>query len=274
MLDEESESLYPRIYQTKKIIKYLPLTAIRALLVQREKLRVVKIRKILSRIDYFCHWNELDFVYLQGEFPEFKAKLILFGYGSTLINKSPALTTIKKGTDKSSGSTNKCIMIGNSSTVTLNHLTILNYIKHFNNDNFIILCPLSYGDKEYRQFLINYARINFPYNFESLVEFIPFDEYQQKISNVDVLVMNNIRTQGGGNISLALLEGKKVYMNPKNTHYQKLKNIGINIFSIDNLLNSTFEEIFTPLSSDQRLKNIELTTIFLNEIANGYYHLP
>jgi hypothetical protein len=121
--------------------------------------------------------------------------------------------------------------------------------------------------------LKKYAKKNFPYNFETLEEFIPLEEYRDKISKINVLIMNNIRPQGGGNISLAILEGKKVYLNPLNSHYQLLLNLGIKIYSTDDLFRSSLDEIFIPLNTNQKVSNNLLMTTFLNEVNEGFWNL-
>jgi len=274
LLDEESKKIYPKIYQSKRLLRFFPLGIIRTLLLFREKIRIAQLHKILSRIDYFCHWNKLDFDYLKGIFSELKADFIQFGYGSTIREENLDDNINEDYENILNKQTLKTIMVGNNSSITLNHISILKYLKRFTSESFIITCPLNYGDMDYKKILINYGENYFPINFRAIEDFIPFKIYQKEISNINVLVMNSIRTQGGGNISMALLSGKKVYMNPQNTHFQMLIKMGITVYSTEDLLKSSLDEIFSPLKAEQRKDNIILTQKFLEQTTEGYLHLP
>lgn len=274
ILDDYSESIYTSIFKKKSFLKILPTKFIKILLQTREKIRIYKLKRILRRIDYFCHWNKYDYDQIKEMFPTFDAQFILFGYNHsfsalelpTKVN-DPAPSTISK-------IGKKLIMLGHGASVSLNHLTVLAYLKHFKNQSFQIVCPVSYGNMKYKEYLIDYAKVN---NFENLTfieKFVTFQDYVNIISNVDVFVMNNIRTQGGSNISLALKLGKKVYMNSQNPHYKYFIELGFVIFSTSDLLQSSLEEILTPLSPDQKESNQTLIQQLPVMTTSIYKNLP
>jgi len=274
ILDESSESIYASIFKRKSFLKILPKQIVKILLKIREKIRIFKLKKILPRINFFCHWNKYDYESVKEMFPTFNAQFIFFGYNHS-FSMFQIPTKVNDPSSSSESTTGKnLIMLGHGASVSLNHLTILEYLKHFENQSFMIICPVSYGDMKYKEYLINYSRMNNIDNLTFLEEFVSFQDYVNIISNVDVFVMNNIRTQGGSNISLALKLGKKVYMHPQNPHYKYFIELGFVIFSTFELLQSSLEEILTPLSPDQKESNQTLIQQLPVMTTSIYKNLP
>ncbi|MHC1773534.1 MAG: TDP-N-acetylfucosamine:lipid II N-acetylfucosaminyltransferase [Flexilinea sp.] len=273
ILDNNSENIYPEIYKCKGVLRLLPLKVIKVLLRSREKIRICKLKRILPRIDYFCHWNKIDYEYIKELFPEFTAKYIPFEYNSQskIVISSQSSGSNKKNTQNNS---KKKIMLGHNASIALNHVTILNFLCQFDKNLFEIICPVSYGDLDYKNYLIKYARKHHMTNLVILEKFIPLQNYADFISQIDVLIMNNIRTQGAGNVSLAIKMGKKVYLNPKNTHYTFLKKQGYAVYSIDKLFHSSIDEILSPLEDDQINRNKTVDKETTNDHINMYGNLP
>lgn len=274
ILDDYSEKIYPKVFKKKSFLKIFPTQLITLLLLLRERIRIYKLEKVLSRIDLFCHWNRYDYERVKELFPKFRALYTPFGYNYSLSElKSPAgLSVSEINTEPNAG--NNLIMIGHSATVSLNHLTIIEYLRRFDGRSFEMICPVSYGDMEYKEYLVEYANSNEIGKLRLMEGFIPFQDYAKFISTIDVLVMNNIRAQGGSNIALALEMGKKVYMNPQNTHYKYFVELGFKINSTVDLLQSTVDEILTPLSLEEKSRNRELINNLTVMTTDIYTNLP
>lgn len=271
ILDENSRNIYLEASKAKYLLPIFPKKIIESLLIIRERYRIYKLRIILSKIDYFCHWNRLDYEALKKYFPEFKASFMPFSYASS---QSWLIQDLINDEKKQSQPNKNIIMVGNCAKITLNHLTILKHLQQFDQSLFSIICPLNYGDKEYKEFLIEYANKNHLDNFEKLDIFLSLSEYFKFMSKISVLVMNNYRTQGSGNISLALKFGKKVYMNPINTHFTYLKEYGFIVHSVEEFLKSPIEEILTPLTEAQKEQNQNLIRDIQVNGSKRYHNLP
>jgi len=270
ILDENSKRIYLELFRARyKYLRLLPINWTKRILINKEKIRKFITGIIINRVDYFCHWNRLDFEIVKQSFPDFKAIFLEFAYDA--FNGLPVSNTT---TDNPKPKPEQItIMIGNCSRLSLNHLTILEYLKQFDQSKFKIICPLSYGDMDYKDFLKDYAQKIYPNNFLALEEILPFQEYYDLLSKIDLLIMNSYRTQGGGNIYIALFMGKKVYMNPKNTYYIYLINSGFFVHSTEKFLQSSLEEILTPLNNQQVNHNRFLIREYIKN-ETGYQNLP
>ena len=61
-----------------------------------------------------------------------------------------------------------------------------------------IICPLSDGNKEYAEAVINKGKEIFGCNFKPLQEFIPFEQYLDIVSKIDVAIFKHDRQQAIG----------------------------------------------------------------------------
>lgn len=274
ILDENSEVAYVASYKMKRLMRFLPTQIVKLRLLLGEKYRIYKLGKILSRIDFFCHWNKYDYERVKELFPMFHAQFIHFGYNHSFSMLQSQVEEETLSFENDLKTVGKTIMLGHSATASLNHLTILKYLKQFGNQSFRIVCPVSYGDMDYKKIIVQYAKVNKIENLTLLEEFLSFQEYAKLISNIDVLIMNNIRALGGGNISLALKMGKKVYMNPQNTHYKYFMDLGFIIYSISDLFQSSLSEILTPLNLEEKNHNRKLITELPVMSTAIYMNLP
>ena len=276
ILDDHSLSVYAKIYNKRKILRLIPDSLKKYFWLFYEKLKLILFKRVLKRIDYFYHWNKLDYFYIKSRFTEFNAQFVCFGYNSNWnkVLLSKKIPSNKKIFDKESHELEQKIMIGHCSTITLNHISVLNYLSKYNNHNFQIICPLSYGNNNYKIFLIKYAKEKSLKYFNPIENFIPYEDYKKVISSVSILVMNNIRSQGAGNIHIALAEGKKVYMNPDNTHYQMLIDMGFYVYSMEEFFSSSIEKILEPINDDYASINQEKLQDFLDQINARYLHIP
>jgi hypothetical protein len=78
--------------------------------------------------------------------------------------------------------------------------------------------------------------------------------------------MNHKRTQGGGNINMALYFGKKVFLKKENTLYKLYKDSGVTIFNIEEDLNN--DDLFKELNIEEKEKNhLIIKKIFSSEKA-------
>jgi dTDP-N-acetylfucosamine:lipid II N-acetylfucosaminyltransferase len=127
----------------------------------------------------------------------------------------------------------KKILIGNSANPTNNHFEILDKISTFNNDNLEVICPLSYGNIEYAEKVINKGHSLFGNKFKPLTDFIPLEEYIKILAKVDIAIFAHNRQQAMGNIGILLGLGKKIYMRDDTTLWSSFHEINVKIYSFN-----------------------------------------
>lgn len=124
------------------------------------------------------------------------------------------------------------ILLGNSATLTNNHLDALEKLRPFKNENIKIYCPLSYGDTTYGNLVEQTGKKIFGEKFIPLRDFIPFEKYLNLLSDIDIAVFNHNRQQGMGNITTLLGLGKTVFMRKELTSFKFLEKKGVYVCDI------------------------------------------
>ncbi|MBL7663858.1 MAG: TDP-N-acetylfucosamine:lipid II N-acetylfucosaminyltransferase [Bacteriovoracaceae bacterium] len=133
---------------------------------------------------------------------------------------------------KASNSNKTYIMIGNAASKMCKHLEVLDKIKQIENQNIHLFIPLSYGDQKYAKEVQAYAIQLFGSNcVDCLLDFLPLNEYLDKISMIDIAIFAHERQQGMGNIINLLGMGKKVYIDDSITSWDHLKSLNLDVYS-------------------------------------------
>lgn len=160
------------------------------------------------------------------------------------------------------------ILLGHAGVPENNHFDLFPKLENLA-VNRLLVCPLSYGNSIYIEAVSNYGKSLFGDRFETIVDFLPRDEYYLKLSEMGFAVFNTLIQQAFGNILGLLYMGVKVFLNPENSIYQQLKGIGVTVFSIDELTEQSLRE---TLSKAQINSNQELLKInFSEDKVNEYY---
>lgn len=145
---------------------------------------------------------------------------------SRLVDAGPDVE-VNAGTD---------ILVGNSASITNNHVDAFAYLRNRRLPaSSRVLCPLSYGDDSYREWVIERGRAEFGKKFIPITEFLDFDDYIDIVKRCGVVIMNQMRQQAGGNIAAALYLGAKVFMDPKNLFYGYYQERGVTLFAVEKL---------------------------------------
>jgi hypothetical protein len=127
------------------------------------------------------------------------------------------------------------IQLGNSADPTNNHIEVLQNLVSYKDENIKIFTPLSYGDIAYAKEVIAKGKELFGEKFIPLTEFIPFENYLEFLSEIDIAIFAHKRQQAMGNTITLLGLGKKVYMRSDITPWQFFKGINIKVFYAQNL---------------------------------------
>ncbi len=106
------------------------------------------------------------------------------------------------------------LLVGNSSSLTNNHIDALQKLKVFENDIERIICPLSYGgQKSYVKKVCKTGERLFGEKFIAMKDFMSVEDYFGIIGNVDIAIFNHNRQEGLNNIYSLLNQKKTIYMN-------------------------------------------------------------
>lgn len=123
------------------------------------------------------------------------------------------------------------ILVGNSATLTNNHLKVFQMLKKYKHENIKIFSILSYGDTTYAQLVIKSGYDIFNDKFMPILEFMPYMQYLKFLEKIDIAIFHAERQQATGNIIQLLGMGKKVYINKISTLNGVFKEYGIKIFN-------------------------------------------
>lgn len=192
----------------------------------------------IRRINHFAHYNILDYETVSKRLG-FNGDYIPFFYFEYDYKNVP-FTNADKSTNFPKPFK---IQIGNSASLSNNHLSALQAISSLSDETIEVLLPLSYGDKTYGKHVIHYANSIFPGKIHPMHDFIPKDEYLEYLSSIDIAIMNHIRAESAGNVFMLLAMGKPVFMNSRNNLMQFLLNIGIDVREINMLQGKTLQEV-------------------------------
>ena len=204
--------------------------------------------KFVARINYFSCCVPDDYEALQRALPNLKARFIPLNYYS-------AEDVFLHG-DNLQDLTGSDILLGNSSTATNNHIEIMRVLSKLGMHGRKVIVPLSYGDMEYREKVIQAGEKLLGESFIPLKSYMSLSEYNQAVSNCGNLIMNHIRQQAMGNISSALLRGGKVFLRPENPIYKHYSRMGIKLFPLSDDI--TIVDLDVPLKKEDSFKNKEI----------------
>lgn len=204
-----------------------------------------KQNKVLNRIDYYSPVIPVEYDFLKKH-KLFRAKPFMVR-GPGMMNQTEFLHHTKAGN----------ILIGNSLTLTNNHLDIFQSIKNFkiNKDQRFIV-PISYGNEINRELIINTFNRDDVYWMES---FIPKEEYFSILSSASHAIFGIIRQQAMGNIYRCLHSGVKIYLYQDSVIYKYLKSSGYIVYTIEDI---NEESLQSPLDYDSALHNYRLEQKF------------
>jgi hypothetical protein len=216
-------------------------------------------KSFLARLNYFCHWNDLDLEIVRkayGGHPSF----LHFFYGGVLDSvPEPQISQRREAAVR--------IWLGNSDAPTNNHLDAIQVLKKFSHKDVKVMCPLSYGAVEYGDMITREGVKAFGEKWQSLRDHVPLSTYLERQQQADVVVMYHNRTQASGNIMAFVKMGKKVFLKRKSTLSRLLKKTGILVFDAEDIKNMSFEEFIAPLSEKDIATNNKLISGLFSEEA-------
>ncbi len=153
----------------------------------------------------------------------------------------------------------KLLLLGNSGAPTNNHLDIMIRLSEMKEQNFKIICPLSYGSPIYIKKIIEKGKMLFGDRFVPLLDFLNPNKYFGILKQIDLAIMYHNRQQGMGNVQILVYLGKPICMK-KTSGYFHLIEKGVIVFSTRDL-----EKLI--------LNKIEFTEVMSNNIKTASQNL-
>lgn len=215
----------------------------------KKMIKTILFNHAIKRINIFSPVILEDYELFNHYFPKSKMIYMPWNYG---INNSQAPVDIQ--TDYNLGPN---ILVGNSASYTNNHLEVFEILKHINLGQRKIIIPLSYGDPEYRDYIIKIGKDLFHDSFVPLVDFIPIDDYHKILQSCSIVIMNHYRQQAAGNIYMMLRLGAKVYLSERSPYYKATRRMNQRVFLIETLETNPMR-LLEPLSAADKIHNIRL----------------
>lgn len=202
-------------------------------------------RFVISRLPYFITYVRGDFELAQKWYGAKGEMLECLMYESNLYSSI--------GGRRESYPNQVNILLGNSASLSNNHLEALDLLKNQDDQRLRVFSPLSYGKESHRKKVIQKGKSLFGERFEPITKMMPFEEYVAFLNNIDIAVFNHKRQQAMGNIITLLGLGKKVFMSSKVSSYRLFSNLGIKVFDVEKVdINPSFPE---SLENQEKVKN-------------------
>jgi len=148
----------------------------------------------------------------------------------------------------------KTVLVGNSADPSNNHEETLAKLSQLANQNFKIICPLSYGIKEHAEKIAALGQSFFGERFVPLMNFMVFNEYLNILAQVDIAIFAHNRQQAMGNTISLLGLGKTVYMRNDVTPFAFFKSLDIKVLDFNHLNLSTLD-VQTINKNKENVKN-------------------
>lgn len=220
--------------------------------VRRFYIRHTLLMPAIQRVNFFSSPIPEDYLLLKDHLGNrLNASYVQLNYGN--VEETFALG--------SEGGEKRNILVGNSAVLTNNHVEIFRILANHNLAGRKVIVPLSYGDSDYRQIVLDYGQKILGSYFQPIINFLPLTDYNKLISSCSCVIMNNCRQQALGNIGSALYSGAKLFLNSRNITSQFFSERGAYIFDVDELM-LVNDGIFSGLTSQQRKKNIKILEDF------------
>ena len=246
---------YP-IYADKNILwhissKKCPKPLFPLLCYYRKKKRQRKILKAAKKVKYFVPDSMYDeYPLIKKYYPELSHLEYreFFYYPIDEVIESNIIHRRVEGNS---------IIIGNSSSATGNHISVLNKLVELNLGNREVVVPLSYGSAEYTNYVRDIGVNMLKDGFVPITEYMPLQDYNKLLLSADTFIYGNWRQEAVGNILVALYLGGKVFLDSKNPLLSFYKGLGLAIYSIDELTQSMLDTPMDPLSVNRNRSILE-----------------
>lgn len=168
------------------------------------------------------------------------------------------------------------ILLGHSGYPSENIIENIKRLEHFSNNNLIVNIILSYGDKIYIEKVEKYVREESKLTFNIVKEFMPMKEYVSFLQEMDIAIMDQIKSAALGNIEWLLSFDVKMFVNKNGVFHEAFNRYKVKHCTTDLILNMSFEDFTEKLNNDpdkvkvlahhDKIENIEMWKSLLHSL--------
>lgn len=184
-------------------------------------------RAVIRKMGYLVTGNAGDFALARSRYGAKGAQVDCVCYPSNTFSGAPKPRANKGDT--------LGILVGNSATATNRHFYVFEKLAPYKDRNIVIYCPLSYGDRAYAEAVADKGTAMFGEKFVPLFDFLPYEQYLDVLSDIDIAVFAHERQQAFGNIVALLGMGRKVFITRKSTLWNYFRGKGLRVFDVESL---------------------------------------
>lgn len=212
----------------KHLKNYIPVLRSLRNLVEFRAVYDVEFRKAIKRADLFLWHFQEEYESLKKRWRDLPVFMNLPTLNLPTLNHNPQNNNPREKEN--------LIILGHSKNALNNHFDILKKISPNKNfSKYVFNVPFSYDSetyysKRFREEVKNYKNINLYETFLSL------NDYESVFKKASALVINIYRQKALGSILLALKNGVKVYLNPRNITLSILASRELLVYSVDQLV--------------------------------------
>jgi len=163
----------------------------------------------------------------------------------------------------------KNIMLGHSASRDNKHLEYFDFLSTL--DDIKVYSILSYGDENYRSEVIKEGKRLLNDRFVPVTNYLTLDDYNNFLNEMDVIIFPADRQIGFGNLVNLVALGKKIYLNENVATKLYFHQIGVETYSVDDMLDLLKIDQETLLENSRIIKsihNLENLIYQWNEIFN------
>jgi hypothetical protein len=209
--------------------------------------------RAMLKVDYLITVLPSEYEYITSNIPKLRAKQVLWNYSLEQSFIYPSIVN---------KSNRKNIIVSHNGYPTNNHFDSFEILKKLNLEDRRIIVPLSYGNKDYSNKVLNYGEREFGSSFMPLIDYLPLGKYIEILNSCSVAIFNNIRQQGVGNLIILLKLGIKIYLNENGMAWKFMHDLGIKVYSINCDLNN--KDALDPLDIEIAKSNRKKIEEFIN----------
>ncbi len=146
------------------------------------------------------------------------------------------------------------ILLGHSAFPYLNHIRNLKRLKKYNGEIEIHI-PLSYGEPEYRDYVIEMCKNYFDESSIHIYsELVDSKTYIELLSNIDIAIFDFKQQAAFGNIVLLLYLGKKIFLDTSGVMSKGLCAAGLTVFNVKDIGKKDIKELSADFSKEANIE--------------------
>jgi hypothetical protein len=185
------------------------------------RLREMFKRSIIRRAGYLVTYVHGDVALARTLYKAAGQQVECLMYPSNIVDPQTLPTPVH--------SEHQTILVGNSADESNHHAEILQKLHALDDGRFEIICPLSYGDAQYREQVLAQGDALFGARFKPILQMMPYDEYLKLLARVDVAVFAHKRQQAMG-VTIALLGmGKRVFVRDDVPQWETFRALSLHV---------------------------------------------